>query len=1102
VQHSACGLLEAPEFTSVNSSPAPATLQDILRELEVAEKDDALRVPELNFVREVLQSVGSIDVSGLSDGTDAPMHRGVNKMFEARDRFEREAALAVKMTEAEAALHALMVSQSMSQGHREEWCKFMSERKFISPGLPGRMSAENNIDLVPEFKEASLCRNPEDASAFGDLTLLYRDIVEVVWSILCNPAFSLDQDLAAEFEEVFDEESEATNDPLRGSSFPDVNNALWFKVLRLRLPNSVLPIAVFLASDATNLVNVGTKSGHGLYVAVVNLRAHARKMPYAIKLLALYMPPKHGAGVSPAVADAYRTRYDEYLQQARDHIYQPLREVAEHGIRLPLPMKGPSSEWDWVTCFIVIMGEGGDLPERYHLSCCVCGTNAAFPCPKCQTEGGSALREPVEATPFETTALKSRPRRPREPDRINKTVALSQMFPSKTARKQMLRTYGARGVPLLTNIPGFNPILSLLCDVMHTLEGVTKRLLEGAILAVSAPLRPAQAALRVAELNYRLQVCRAFCGPRGEGRLPPINLFQFKSKTGAGLRSQFTAKEFSAACPHLPLVFAPWPQLSKLFQAWALLYVALRSPMPTWATLRRIYILYQHFLNAFDNSTLGAHLKEGIDTPKVHDILHIVGQMICYGCADVASLQQMENAHITWLKRTFKATDMRAVGFEKCMARRIILLETERLAKQLTAGHYAQNPPPELPRSAVDTWRDHAGMPRIMPPCSACTVALNTAEADGATTVPATLQQCRADCARARLRRSLRGEGRRQDLPSAMSLRQLAASSCATPVGDCDLEGIAELITAALDKYPDVLHLAGDAMAVDLDARVVPYTAARVRGAGRESCVEAWAMARPARRGRGSAPTFDFVALADHTQTGPSGKAGVDEAYGLVALIFTCSSVDQPLALLKMLRRAPLGTHQRYPLEPPIASPRLERQPVAPPPLRRWVDAEAVDVVVRETATHGGLGPLCSWEMTRAAAYRIVPVASLLRVCAVAPYLPFYEHVPTPRLRAHTDVEWWYVCPYQRELAGPARGRDWRQGVAAHARRRPQPVLEERCAHCLGLENTANNPMYTCENEPERCLVGWHKQCLIDRRLPVPRARQRFYCQHHRPAPP
>ena len=152
VQHSACGLLEAPEFTSVDSSPAPATLQDILRELEVAEKDDALRVPELNFVREVLQSVGSIDVSGLSDGTDAPMHRGVNKMFEARDRFEREAELAVKMTEAEAALHALMVSQSMSHGHREEWCKFMSERKFISPGLPGRMSAENNIDLVPEFK--------------------------------------------------------------------------------------------------------------------------------------------------------------------------------------------------------------------------------------------------------------------------------------------------------------------------------------------------------------------------------------------------------------------------------------------------------------------------------------------------------------------------------------------------------------------------------------------------------------------------------------------------------------------------------------------------------------------------------------------------------------------------------------------------------------------------------------------------------------------------------------------------------------------------------------------------------------------------------------
>ena len=916
-QHSGHGELESQQFTKANSSAAPATLVDILKELVAAENDDTLRVPELNFVREILEAVGSIDVSNVGDGSHAPMHKGVNGLVAARERFLKAllkgAQSAADTKEAEAALSALMVSHQVSESFRQELWNYMADRKFLPRGAAARASAEDHIGMVPGFKEASLNRNAEDIAQFGELTVLYRDIIEVVWSILSNPAFSLDKDLASQFEDVFDEDSEASNDPFRGASFPDVNNALWFKVLRERLHTAVLPIAVFLASDATNLVNVGTKSGHGLYLVVVNLRASARQSPYAIKLVALYMPPKTGAGVDPAVAEAFRTRYDEYLQQARDVIYEPLRVASERGVRLPLPLNGASSGWTWVPCFIVVMAEGGDLPERYRLSCSVCGSNAKFPCPKCRSGRGSALREPVEASPFLTTVLKEKPRIPRDAARINETVAASQMFTSKKARKMLLSIHGARGVPLLTNIPGLNPILSLLVDVMHTLEGVTKRLLEGAILAVSAPLKPADSARLVAELNYRLQLCRAFCGPRGEERLPPINLFQHKSKTGAGLRSQFTAKEFSATLPHLPLVFAPWPQLSKLFQAWAHLYVALRSPTPTWATLRRIYILYQHFLRAFDHSTLGAHLKEGIDTPKVHDILHLVGQMICYGCADVASLQQMENAHITWLKRVFKKTDMRAVGFEACMARRIVLLETERLAKQLTALHYALNPPPGMSRRAVDTWRKHATLPPIEPPCGACSAAPGASQTNGAAAASATLEQCCANCPLARLRASLRGEGRRADMPSSLSLQDLAAMACSTPVGHCDMQGIVELISAAVRQYPDELHLAADMMGVDLADRVVPYTAAKVRGAGRSSCIEAWATARPARAGVGSAATFDFVALADPDQPckRTPGTVAADEVYGLLALIFTCSSVDQPLALLKMLRRAPLGLHER-----------------------------------------------------------------------------------------------------------------------------------------------------------------------------------------------
>jgi len=892
-------------------------LDDILKEINAAKMDDDLRVPELDFVLKILEAVGSIDVSGLSDGTGAPTHKGVNKMLAARDRFEESVKVDgqadASKRELEAAMHALMVSQQMSESDRQEWRKLLMDRNHIERGASGRMSAENNSDMVPGFKKAKLNTNQEDERDFGELELLYRDIIEVVWSILCDPAFSLNTDLATEYEEAFDEDSVPSNDPFRGASFPDLHNALWFKALRLRLPNSVLPIAVFLASDASNLVNVGTRSGHGLYVVVVNLRASARHSPYAIKLLALYMPPKHGAGVTPAAEEAVRARYDEYLQQARDVIYAPLREAAVHGVRLPLPLNGHSVKWDWVTCFIVVMGEGGDLPERYRLSCCVCGSKARKPCPKCQSLRGSHLREPVEAHPLATTALTTKPRKPRDAQQINDHVSLAHQYGTLTGRKQLLRAFGIRGVRLLTNIPGYNPLAGLLVDVMHTLEGITKRLLEGSILAVSAPLRPAAAARLVGDLNYRLQECRAFCGPRGEERLPPINLFQFKSKTGAGLRSQFTAKEFAAALPHLPLVFAPWPELSKLFQAWAMLYVALRSPTPTWATLRQIYVLYQHFLSAFDRSTLGAHLKEGIDTPKVHDILHLVHQMICYGCADIASLQQMENAHITWLKRAFKSTDMRAVGVEACMARRITLLETERLVKQLTARHYAANPHLDLSRSAVDTWRDHASMPHIVPPCGACAASLAGV---AATVDPRAIDQCQPDCQQARLRRTLRGEGRRADMPAHLTLELLAASSCSSPVGPCLVDDIVDLISAALHDFRDVLHMAGDATAVQPADRVVPYTAGKVSGAGRDKCVEAWATARPARAragGGGSMPAFDFVALAADTATDQPapGSAVLGELYGLLVLIFTCASVHGALCVVKMLRRAPLGSQQR-----------------------------------------------------------------------------------------------------------------------------------------------------------------------------------------------
>ena len=75
-----CGGVEAVELAESASTPAPNTLEGILSELRAAEKSDALRLPELDFVRKALAAVGSMDVSNVVEGS-APMHPGVNAMF-------------------------------------------------------------------------------------------------------------------------------------------------------------------------------------------------------------------------------------------------------------------------------------------------------------------------------------------------------------------------------------------------------------------------------------------------------------------------------------------------------------------------------------------------------------------------------------------------------------------------------------------------------------------------------------------------------------------------------------------------------------------------------------------------------------------------------------------------------------------------------------------------------------------------------------------------------------------------------------------------------------------------------------------------------------
>ena len=546
-------------------------------------------------------------------------------------------------------------------------------------------------------------------------------------------------------------------------------------------------------------------------------------------------------------------------------MFRVLKEAASHAVSLPLPIDGHGADWLYCTCVPVMMGQCADYEERCHCACSVGGGNARRPCPKCKSGGGALLLEPVETDPASTRVLSAHPRVPRRPADdnalIDQCAAAAELAGSATSAIETLRAEGLRGVPVITGVPGWCSLAGLLADGMHVLdEGLTKRFLVGAIALVCANLGPKDGTAVVRDLNDSLRACRLFPGPRGGIRLHPIALFYY-SKEGGQILPQFTSAEMAASVAVLPFVFRCYPLLSKLFQAWAGMYNELRSPAPDWAGARRAYRLYQELLRAYANSGLDTVLTEGIDTPKAHDIVHLIGQRLALGAIDLHNLQQMENAHILWLKSAFKNTDMRKEGIESCIAAAVVKMQTNRLVRQLLGKHYSQSQ--SLSAPVLAKWREHAG-------------------------------DKETKCA------ALRGKGQHAGLPKKLKLGGLCALWLHSPVGHIALRELPDLIGAAMGVESGGPTLLPPHSEVLSSHSIRTYTACRVAGVGRQQCVKSWAHARPASSAR-SQPLFDFVAFA----AVDDDTGAVVERVGLLLLIFTLRSVCEPLCLLKMLRQQP-----------------------------------------------------------------------------------------------------------------------------------------------------------------------------------------------------
>ena len=247
--HTGHGRLEELVFTGVTSSPPPANLNELVMELENAMTNPELIVPELDFVIEYMKRLQTLSLRHITETTEVPTHSEVEALFRARQ--EHFCGGASHMQELEAALAAFCIEHNLSQAQRQDLCNLHFNRGLIRPGLPHRMDGHAQAAMVPEFKQVCLNLDEADVENFGPLYVWVRDIVSVMWYILCDPAFHLPAELARQHEEPYDPECVGGNDPYRGAMFPDICNSMWFKHAYERVPEHFLLLPIIFSSDAT-----------------------------------------------------------------------------------------------------------------------------------------------------------------------------------------------------------------------------------------------------------------------------------------------------------------------------------------------------------------------------------------------------------------------------------------------------------------------------------------------------------------------------------------------------------------------------------------------------------------------------------------------------------------------------------------------------------------------------------------------------------------------------------------------------------------------------------------------------------------------------------
>ena len=138
---------------------------------------------------------------------------------------------------------------------------------------------------------------------------------------------------------------------------------------------------------------------------------------------------------------------------------------------------------------------------------------------------------------------------------IERALAMAAAGAARDDVANVLHSVWSRGVPQsLAKVPGFHPFQSAVVDEMHTLAGITSRMVTGAIAVATGERGPKERAELVHHLNERFSLARKTSGPIKGTRRPPKQPFVLTNDR-PGIKSNLTCAELQAMLPDLPHTF-------------------------------------------------------------------------------------------------------------------------------------------------------------------------------------------------------------------------------------------------------------------------------------------------------------------------------------------------------------------------------------------------------------------------------------------------------------------------------------------------------------------------------------------------------------------